>query len=365
MHSPGCYISFKPYRYICLELSLLFSIPFSFLWDNRHPRIRLTTLTLPKQNGGIALPHMQQYYWACHLTRIIDWNVHAPYKDWVSVDQLKSDTPVGSWPWIPHKLLLKTIVTHLLIGATLSTFAVVCRRTSISSLTGPLTLVRHNPSFAPGNHASYLTTCFPSTTPMARHFFDNTGVFKSLPALNSLDPLHPIPFWTYLQLHHFLTATRHKAAFSRPLMVFEQLCTSDTRVSKAISTVYSSLITPNTVTLTLSEANWKKDIGSHFYPEEWESMNTLLLGSSRNVQIQETNYKLRSRWYSTPVLLNCLYPETPNVCWRCLAADGSLLHIWWGCKHIESYWTRISDLIAKVTDVHLEFSPDSFLFPLL
>lgn len=58
----------------------------SFFWRNKPPRIKFDHLTLPKDKGGIALPDLRWYYWAIHLTRIVDWNIHQAVKDWVTLE---------------------------------------------------------------------------------------------------------------------------------------------------------------------------------------------------------------------------------------------------------------------------------------
>lgn len=118
-------------------------------------------------------------------------------------------------------------------------------------------------------------------------------------------------------------------------------------------------MSPSSVSSSLSEASWEKDLERHFTPEEWETMNTLLLKGSRNVQIQETNDKLRSRWYRTPALLHRFQPAIPNTCWR--SAVGTLLHIWWQCPSIASFRTDVRSLIATITGVRLDLSPATFL----
>lgn len=43
------------------------------IWQNKRHRIRLKTLLLPKQNGGLALPHFRKYYWAAQLRILVHW----------------------------------------------------------------------------------------------------------------------------------------------------------------------------------------------------------------------------------------------------------------------------------------------------
>lgn len=95
--------------------------------------------------------------------------------------------------------------------------------------------------------------------------------------------------------------------------------------------------------------------------DDWERIFTIAHKGSINVNTQENNFKLASRWYRTPTLLNRFDPRVPNSCWRCSREPGSLLHIWWECPNIKTFWTQIHQIITKVTTHSLDFNPVQFL----
>lgn len=53
------------YRWTCSML----------IWRNCPLRIKYTQLTRTKTKGEIGSPNLHKYYLACHLTRIVDWNI--------------------------------------------------------------------------------------------------------------------------------------------------------------------------------------------------------------------------------------------------------------------------------------------------
>lgn len=81
---------FKTYKRLCSR----------FLWRERRPRISYAHPTLPKHLGGIGLPGLLNYYKTIHLSRIIDWNVHASYKDLVYLEASFTAHPLRSLPWM-------------------------------------------------------------------------------------------------------------------------------------------------------------------------------------------------------------------------------------------------------------------------
>lgn len=66
-----------------------------FIWHNKKPRIKIKTLELPVEWGGLDLPNLRFYNWACH-TRII-W-------DWLQ-SHLKSKVGIDEWFSSPYSML--------------------------------------------------------------------------------------------------------------------------------------------------------------------------------------------------------------------------------------------------------------------
>lgn len=48
----------------------------SFIWNKTVPRIRKAFLERQKNEGGLALPNFQYYYWASNIHKVIHWIPH-------------------------------------------------------------------------------------------------------------------------------------------------------------------------------------------------------------------------------------------------------------------------------------------------
>lgn len=44
-----------------------------FIWAGRRPRIRYSTMPLPKDKGGMAVPKLQDYFYAAQLRAVFCW----------------------------------------------------------------------------------------------------------------------------------------------------------------------------------------------------------------------------------------------------------------------------------------------------
>lgn len=67
--------------------------------------------------------------------------------------------------------------------------------------------------------------------------------------------------------------------------------------------------------------------------EEWYS--------TINVAIRKKNFKLRHRWYMTPLRMHKMFPEVGDHCWRCKKKMEDLKYIWWACEKLQEFWKRI------------------------
>ncbi len=49
------------------------SIISKFIWNDKCPRIKLTTLQHPNSPGGLAVPNFELYYWSFQLKALHNW----------------------------------------------------------------------------------------------------------------------------------------------------------------------------------------------------------------------------------------------------------------------------------------------------
>ncbi len=51
----------------------IISIISKFIWNDKCPRIKLTTLQHPNSAGGLAVPNFELYYWSFQLKALHNW----------------------------------------------------------------------------------------------------------------------------------------------------------------------------------------------------------------------------------------------------------------------------------------------------
>lgn len=153
-------------RFLCLLQTIPVQIPTSFftsfrqacssfIWRNKPPRIKFNRLTLPKNKSGIALPDLRRYYWATHLTRVVDWNIHHVVKDWVTLEHSITPHCLRSLPWIHPRCVSSQTKLHPLTGPTLAVAHTSTKTTNPTPWLSLLTQLRANPDFPPSKNDKF------------------------------------------------------------------------------------------------------------------------------------------------------------------------------------------------------------------
>lgn len=65
---------------------VLHSTQMTFIWAHKCPRVKFALLTQSKEKRGMSIPDYKKYYYAFHITRIIDWHCHYKFKDRVDLE---------------------------------------------------------------------------------------------------------------------------------------------------------------------------------------------------------------------------------------------------------------------------------------
>lgn len=108
-------------------------------------------------------------------------------------------------------------------------------------------------------------------------------------------------------------------------------------------------------------AKWIRDLEIEDSEETRTCICRATHGSSISSYIQEAGYKITSRWYRTPRVLSKIFPGTSDRCWRCGREEGTLLHIFWGCVKIRSFWRIVREVCQNITGMNISLSPAFFL----
>lgn len=123
-------------------------------------------------------------------------------------------------------------------------------------------------------------------------------------------PRHWFPQWYYLQIRNFLLQAAHKWDYTRQPTPFETLCSSNTPQTPNLPCICTPVWRCRARRRYSTIPQWNWELNVHLPRKAWETLHTRSRSSSRNVNVQEHCFKLKSRWYKT--ILNKCFPNVPG-----------------------------------------------------
>lgn len=226
------------------------------------------------------------------------------------------------------------------MGTTLGIFHPLTKRPKFSSLLSPLTPLQNNPDFPPGLGNQLLRPSDKQIPLLTAHCFKNKTI-KNLTELRADNNVPTLPMWTYLQICSYVNNTSRQNHFTRDLNEMESVCLKGEQVSKTTSTAYKWLQIGEESAIDRFRERWSDSLDMTITDTQWERACIMAHKCSLSTKIQETAYKVLTHWYATPAKIHKWFPQSPDTCWRCNRAKGTLLHVWWQCERIMPFWNKV------------------------
>ena len=329
------------------------------IWAGKPPRVRRAILTLPKERGGVGLPDPVSYYEAAHLARVVDWCTVQEAKPWIQLEQTITTIPLEGIVWLAEAEIPQEVKRHPTIGATIYTTRKIFKKTKMSTHPSPMIPILGNPSFEPGLIDQSFRVLKRQGISRVTHFSRGNLVMNreeiDRAFSEALDPFRRT------QLNAFLQSLRQRITGIRKPSGFEQICLKREPLRHSLSVIYALLIDLEAPQELGFLQAWERDLGITFTEIQKKKILLFAHKASMATKYQEGGYKILTRWYRTPAVLNRMYPQVANQCWRCQNAEGTIFHIFWECPKLKEFWTMVSETVLEVTEVDLGDNPSAFL----
>lgn len=339
------------------------SLMINFIWHGKKPRLAVSLLQKAKEIGGLGLPDIRRYYRAIAIQHILNWRHHGGSKMWVSLEKSLAGRDLSYAPWLSreHRGLSQTtspLTNHIL--------RVWDRTNALCALVppgSPLAPLGGYKWFPPGEQRTFFGTWVSDGNYSYGKFVDK-GKLIPLDALRNSHGRFPMDWWRHQQLQHFIATEGTPMRGLDNITTLESLFIEEEPTPHLISELYRLLGSVPTAGKPAFIREWERDLGVEFTPEQRLHMYKLAHSSSIESRTQETNYKLLTRWYRVPAAIARIYPSVSDRCWRGCDQKGTLLHVWWECPVIRSFWMEVQTTIKNALQIEIPFSPEHFLLHL-
>lgn len=276
----------------------LHSLFIRFVWRGKRPRLAVAMLHRTKQNGGLGLPNISQYYQAIALQRIVNWKFHTSSKLWVQMEKVIAGRNLAYTSWVPSDARGLSEWVCLLTVHTLKAWDRLNRVFALAPPTSQLAPVGRFPWFPPDDQLASLET-WVSDGICSLTRFAQGHTMVPLSTLREHYGSFPFDFWRHCQLANFITLQHHGSQIRTTLMDF--------------SALYKLLEVAKPNPKPIYNREWERDIKRKFTNDQLNHLYYITHSGSGESKTQENNCKILSRWYQALVILARIYPSTSDL----------------------------------------------------
>lgn len=337
-----------------------------FLWQHKRPRIKLKTLYLPKDKGGLALPNLKHYFWAAQLSAIVTWIGGDEESIWNRIEQNETrGVSLSTLPFIDSKSVIKLKIGNEWIKHTLKVWTEVKKMLNdIGSISRAMPIVG-NIDFPPSTWDHGFRGWATKGLITLNQLFGETG-FKSFSQIKEQFDLSINDMYRYFQIRHYIMSHKEKERIGKdPNAVEDYFITIIEKkfpTKKHVSNLYKRLsldVTQNTWNI---KEKWELELNILIEDELWDN---LCKGSHTGINSQswkEFDWKLKVRYFHTPLVIsNFVKDPSAALCWRNCGKVGDHTHIFWDCPVIQVYWKNVKEELENILGMEVPSSPLFYL----
>lgn len=96
---------------------------------------------------------------------------------------------------------------------------------------------------------------------------------------------------------------------------------------------------------------WEANLGKSFTTFKWQCTLKTIYKPSKCVNHWEQSKKLALMWYLTPYRVSKFCQTNSPLCWRDCGGVGNILHTFWSCKLLTSFWHGIFRCISNIMGI--------------
>ena len=335
------------------------SIFISFIWNNKSPRVGIQVLYLPYNAGGLNLPNLKLYYWACQLNQIKQWLSNFS-SAWTRIESY--DVSPYEIKYIPYfdSAVVKHITGNPMVYNSWKVCRDINRFAKYKDPLSPFTPIWNNPSLPAAFNDNTFKTWHNAGIKEINQLFKN-GTFISF---NQIQDLYTIPsthLFRYFQARHMVQSKQQSLTEPKPSKV-DSLLRTPLKSLRSISGFYKGLLESLPVNTENTKKKWEHDLLIEISPEDWSDICDKIHNCSYNLRHKLSQFNLIHRVYYTPEKLHRMDSEMSFLCWRCKKQRGTFFHMFWTCSAVSSFWHSVVNRISSCLGISVPYSPRLCLF---
>ena len=331
---------------------------FKFIWDNKPDKVKRSTMYNTFSGGGLNMMDMDSFVKSLK-TKWVKLYLDDNFRPWKSIFNFALRNYGG--PFLFHCNFQKQdveTIPNIFVKQVCEAWSSYAYYTPDKSFGDQIIF---NNSFVKINSSIfYIDSLRSADVYLVKHFFDADGNVLQYNDFIFKYHIDNLPFTTYFGIVSAIPRHwRLNFGDSENISVPHQKFTKFIVARKETKCVYRSLISQK-VTVPRAVARWEHD-----YPDidfDWSRVFSLPFTSIRNPKVQYLQFRFIHRILATNTYLYKLNLSDTKICSFCNENDETLVHLFWSCSRIQSFW---SELFHKCLKKTLDFSMLTICFGFL
>lgn len=336
-----------------------------FLWASKPVRMRKKILQLPKRVGGLALPNFLHYYWAANIHKLLYWTDQSTTNQpaWVKMELSSSQSSLRAWLCSPLTLSTVNASQNPVVKQSLKIWLQFRKHFGLRdcSIYAPI-LNNHN--FKPSTMDSAFKLWHDRGIVSINDLYDG-GTFMSFAGLSTKFKLPPSHLFRFFQIRDFVQKNYPEFPNLPVQTVADNLFLMDPNQRGNISQIFRALDSTTAVFPQQTKNLWEQDLGLTLEEDQWTKILQLVHYSSICARHGLIQCKLIHRIYYTNHRLSKFYPNVADTCNRCNQSPADLIHMFWSCPKLKTFWSAIFGTLHKAYDVGADPHPLPAIFGII
>ena len=191
-----------------------------FIWNNKRPRVRYSTLQQPGERGGMALPCLKDYYLSAQLRYLVCWCNPSYEARWKDIELSLIEIPIQSVLGCPGRFNDVHQLHNHCTSFSLKMWSDVVKKYQLCREIGVLSWPAFHPHFPPAlQDHRYKQWTKRGITSFCRII--KNGNLKSFEDLRQSYELGKEDFYRYLQIRHFFLKTIKTPNLTEPSKIIQ------------------------------------------------------------------------------------------------------------------------------------------------
>lgn len=332
-----------------------------FIWEGKKPRIRYNTLQLPREEGGMALPCLRDFYVAAQLTPLILWCNPEYEANWKDIELSISGRPVQSLLGCPSVIKDLPNLQNQWVYFSLNVWSDFVKKFQIQKEIKILRWPAFDPDFKPASLDSkyrqwtrYGITSYSSLV--------KDGKLMDFQSISEKYGLERQDLYRHTQIQHYY---QHevKGLDSEEQSGVTQLFMKayDSKLSRRIiGNLYSSILLMKTHSTDYIKQKWERELEIAISPEEWTAIIHTQISTTNSQCWRSFCWKNLVRFFITPKIKS-KHTGHQTQCWRqCGQLMADHAHIFWTCPTLQPFWTEVQATTKRILGFDIDFTCISF-----